>query len=55
MEAVPDVQSVAESGVAGYEALIWYGFVAPARTPRPTAGQRRDRELSRRVHESGPQ
>jgi tripartite-type tricarboxylate transporter receptor subunit TctC len=28
--AVPDVPTVAESGVAGYEAVGWYGIAAPA-------------------------
>jgi tripartite-type tricarboxylate transporter receptor subunit TctC len=35
MEAMPDVPTIAESGVPGYEAIIWYGFMAPAKTPRP--------------------
>jgi tripartite-type tricarboxylate transporter receptor subunit TctC len=35
MEAVPDVPTIAESGVPGFEAIIWYGFMAPAKTPRP--------------------
>jgi tripartite-type tricarboxylate transporter receptor subunit TctC len=30
----PQLPTVAESGVAGYEATGWYGIVAPARTPR---------------------
>ena len=30
-----DVPTVAESGVPGYVAVIHYGMVAPARTPRP--------------------
>jgi tripartite-type tricarboxylate transporter receptor subunit TctC len=34
LEAYPDLPTVAESGVPGYEAVIWYGYVAPARTPR---------------------
>lgn len=33
--AVPDVPTVAESGVPGYEAIAWQGLVAPAGTPRP--------------------
>lgn len=33
--AFPDLPTIAESGVPGYEASIWYGYVAPARTPRP--------------------
>src|SRR5882672_5934994 len=31
--ALPDLPTVAESGVAGYEASTWYGLLAPARTP----------------------
>ncbi len=30
---LPDVPTIAESGLAGYEAGSWYGFAAPARTP----------------------
>ena len=30
----PDIPSVAESGLPGYEVHGWYGFAAPARTPR---------------------
>jgi tripartite-type tricarboxylate transporter receptor subunit TctC len=30
----PDVPTVAESGVAGYEATIWLGVMAPAGTPK---------------------
>jgi tripartite-type tricarboxylate transporter receptor subunit TctC len=33
--ALPDVPTVAESGVPGYSALQWYGVLAPAGTPRP--------------------
>jgi len=32
--ALPDVPTVAESGLPGYEASVWYGVVAPAKTPR---------------------
>jgi tripartite-type tricarboxylate transporter receptor subunit TctC len=32
--AVPDVPTIAEAGVPGYETLAWFGLVAPARTPR---------------------
>ncbi len=31
--ALPDLPTVAESGVRGYEASLWYGFVGPARMP----------------------
>jgi len=33
--ALPDVPTVAEAGVPGYEYVLWYGFFAPAKTPRP--------------------
>jgi tripartite-type tricarboxylate transporter receptor subunit TctC len=31
----PDVPTVAEGGVPGYEAGLWLGLMAPAATPRP--------------------
>jgi tripartite-type tricarboxylate transporter receptor subunit TctC len=31
----PEVPTVAEAGVPGYEAVIWLGLMAPAGTPRP--------------------
>jgi len=33
--AAPDVPAIAEAGVPGYEALNWYGVLAPAGVPRP--------------------
>lgn len=33
--ALPDVPTVTESGVAGFEASAWFGLVAPAKTPAP--------------------
>lgn len=33
--ALPDIPTVAEAGLAGYEAGIWFGILAPAATPRP--------------------
>jgi tripartite-type tricarboxylate transporter receptor subunit TctC len=32
-EGLPDVPTVAEAGVAGYEASAWYGVVGPAKMP----------------------
>lgn len=32
---LPDVPTVAEGGVPGYEAVIWLGIMAPAATPKP--------------------
>jgi tripartite-type tricarboxylate transporter receptor subunit TctC len=31
----PDVPTIAESGFPGFEASVWYGFVAPVATPKP--------------------
>src|SRR5258708_12021276 len=31
---MPDVPTVAESGYPGFEAVNWYAFVAPAKTPK---------------------
>lgn len=36
---LPDVPTVAESGLPGYEAMPWLGFVAPAGTPAPVVGK----------------
>jgi tripartite-type tricarboxylate transporter receptor subunit TctC len=33
--ALPEVPTVAEAALKGYEATNWYGMVAPAATPRP--------------------
>jgi tripartite-type tricarboxylate transporter receptor subunit TctC len=37
----PDVPTVAESGVPGYEVTTWYGLMVPARTPK---------EINARLH-----
>ena len=42
--ALPDLPTVAEAGVAGYEASLWYGFVGPARLP-PEIVQRLNSEI----------
>jgi tripartite-type tricarboxylate transporter receptor subunit TctC len=34
-QLVPDLPTVAEAGVPGFEANNWYGLVVPAKTPRP--------------------
>lgn len=33
LRLLPDVPTVAESGIPGYDVLMWYGLFAPARTP----------------------
>ena len=32
--ALPDLPTVAEAGVPGYEAGVWFGLAVPAGTPR---------------------
>jgi tripartite-type tricarboxylate transporter receptor subunit TctC len=34
-QLVPDLPTVAEAGLPGFEANNWYGLVVPAKTPRP--------------------
>ena len=34
LDALPDVPTLAESGLAGYDFLAWMGISAPARTPK---------------------
>ena len=43
--ALPDVPTVAESGIAGYDAALWAAFVTPAAT-RPAIVARLNRELN---------
>ena len=33
--ALPNVPTIAESGYPGYEAVNWYAYLVPAKTPRP--------------------
>jgi len=35
-ETIPDLPTVAESGLPGYEAVGWFGLLAPAATPKST-------------------
>jgi len=37
--AMPELPTIAESGVAGYEASTWYGLLAPAHTPGATVAR----------------
>lgn len=39
--AMPDLPTVAEQGVSGYDVTSWAGFMAPAGTPRPVVEQLR--------------
>jgi tripartite-type tricarboxylate transporter receptor subunit TctC len=33
--AIPDVPTIDESGLPGFEVIAWWGMLAPAKTPRP--------------------
>jgi tripartite-type tricarboxylate transporter receptor subunit TctC len=35
VSVLPDVPTVAEAGVSGYQWQTWFGLLAPAKTPRP--------------------
>jgi tripartite-type tricarboxylate transporter receptor subunit TctC len=37
--AAPEIPTVAEAGVAGFEALSWFGLLAPAKTPAAIVGK----------------
>lgn len=58
---LPDVPTIAESGVPGFEAAGWYGFFTTAGTPRDTLQKLNtsivaavsDRELSERIEKMG--
>src|SRR5688500_13941774 len=43
--ALPDVPSAKEAGVPGLDALLWFGIMAPAKTPQPIV-MRLNREIS---------
>jgi tripartite-type tricarboxylate transporter receptor subunit TctC len=45
MSAAPDIPTIAEAGVPGYDASQWYGMLAPAGTP-PAVIDRLQRELA---------
>jgi tripartite-type tricarboxylate transporter receptor subunit TctC len=46
---LPDVPTVSEAGVPGYECITWFGLLAPAKTPRPIL-ERLHREIVKVVH-----
>jgi len=45
---LPDVPTISEAGVPGYEAVIWLGIMAPAGTPRPVV-EKLNAEIRRAV------
>ena len=38
LPSLPELPTVAESGLPGYETVTWFGFVVPAATPRDIVG-----------------
>ena len=57
----PELPTIAESGLAGYEAMSWYGLLAPARTPEAIFARlndevkriAQDREVQERLAREG--
>jgi tripartite-type tricarboxylate transporter receptor subunit TctC len=47
--AAPDIPTIAESGVPGYEVTNWFGIAAPAKTPRAIV-ERLNREFVRALN-----
>ena len=45
---LPDVPTIAEAGVPGFNATLWVGFMAPAATPQPVV-DKLNREITRIV------
>jgi tripartite-type tricarboxylate transporter receptor subunit TctC len=58
---LPDVPTLKESGVEGVEVQQWYGFFAPAKTPKPVIDQLNkalnqvlaDKEIIKRIEDHG--
>ena len=46
----PQVPTVSESGLPGFEISVWYGFAVPAATPKPVV-QRLNREIAAALHQ----
>jgi tripartite-type tricarboxylate transporter receptor subunit TctC len=49
--SAPDIPTVAESGVPGYEASNWYGILAPVGTPAPVL-TRLNSEIGHALHDA---
>jgi tripartite-type tricarboxylate transporter receptor subunit TctC len=49
LPALPEVPTVAEAGLPGFEVTTWYGILAPAGTPRPIVA-RLNTELVKVMH-----
>jgi len=49
LATLPDVPTIAEAGLAGFEVTTWYGILVPAGTPRPIVS-RLNAELVKAMH-----
>jgi len=47
---LPDVPAIADSGVPGYDAVLWFGLVTAAKTPQPVIAEL-NREIKRILSE----
>jgi tripartite-type tricarboxylate transporter receptor subunit TctC len=48
--SAPDIPTIAEAGVPGYESVQWFGMLVPAATPRPIV-ERLHRDATRVIQE----
>ena len=59
--ALPDLPTIAEAGVAGYESGVWFGLMVPAATPKDVIGKlnaaalqaTKSPEFQKRMHDQG--
>jgi tripartite-type tricarboxylate transporter receptor subunit TctC len=47
---LPDLPTIAESGVPGYDSVLWFGLLTAAKTPRPVVAEL-NREVARALGE----
>jgi len=47
--AVPDVPTIAEAGVPGYDVTVWYGILATGRSPKPVV-EKLNAEFVKAIH-----
>ena len=51
---MPDIPTMAEAGVPGYEAAVWYGLLAPANVPAPLVAKLHRFPVDPRADVAGP-